>query len=67
HGREEQQTYYHQRSPQKGYHLDYCFLPRQWFTQQADVTVGPFAPWGSLSDHTPLSVDLKLVSMSAQP
>ncbi|MEZ4622210.1 MAG: hypothetical protein R2867_42815 [Caldilineaceae bacterium] len=54
HGREQQQTYFHHRSPQKGYHLDYCFVPKVWLTRLQTVRVGAFEPWCSSSDHTPL-------------
>ncbi|MEZ4707352.1 MAG: hypothetical protein R3A44_09115 [Caldilineaceae bacterium] len=55
-GREQQQTYFHHRSPQKGYHLDYCFVPKSWMGRLKAVNVGTFAPWCEQSDHTPLAV-----------
>lgn len=54
HGQEQQQTFFLHRSPQKGYHLDYCFVPQSWLGDLQRVTVGAFDPWCSRSDHTPL-------------
>lgn len=54
HGREQEQTYFHHRSAQKGYHLDYCFVPQAWLGRLQMVTVGAFDPWCRESDHTPL-------------
>lgn len=53
-GREQQPTYYHHRSAHQGYHLDYCFVPQPWLSRLQTVTVSPFAPWCTVSDHTPL-------------
>ncbi|MEZ4865056.1 MAG: hypothetical protein R3C14_27320 [Caldilineaceae bacterium] len=57
HGQEQQSTYFHQRSPHKGYHLDYCFVPQAWLARLKAVTVAPFTPWCDHSDHTPLIVE----------
>jgi endonuclease/exonuclease/phosphatase family metal-dependent hydrolase len=57
HGREEQQTFFLHRAAHKGYHLDYCFVPRIWWPNLANVYVGPFDPWCSHSDHMPLAVE----------
>ena len=56
-GRERQSTYFHYRSPQRGYHLDYCFVPKSWLGRLKTVTVGAFDPWCTQSDHTPLLVE----------
>lgn len=56
HGREQQPTYYHHRSPHKGYHLDYCFVPQSWLGRMEALHVGLFVPWCQQSDHTPLAV-----------
>lgn len=53
-GSELQHTYYHHRSEQMGYHLDYCFVPQRWLSHLQDVTVGAYDPWCRTSDHTPL-------------
>lgn len=56
-GHERQETFYLHRSPHKGYHLDYCFVPKSWLPRLQTVTVGPFDPWCGHSDHTPLVVE----------
>ncbi|MFN8487698.1 MAG: hypothetical protein U0350_08915 [Caldilineaceae bacterium] len=58
HGREKQNTYFHYRSPHRGYHLDYCFVPSAWLPRLQAVTVGPFTPWCAYSDHTPLMIGI---------
>jgi exonuclease III len=57
HGREQQNTFFLHRSPHKGYHLDYCCVPKQWLPRLTTVTVGAFDEWCSYSDHTPLLVE----------
>ncbi len=57
-GRENQHTYFHVRSPHRGYHLDYCFVPTAWLPRLQAVTVSSFTPWCAYSDHTPLIIDL---------
>jgi len=56
HGQEQQDTFFLHRSPHKGYHLDYCFVPNALLARLQSVTVGPFVPWCAYSDHTPLVV-----------
>ncbi len=60
HGHEEQQTYFYHRSAQKGYHLDYCFVPQPWLGNLQTMTVGAYDPWCSHSDHTPLIAEFTL-------
>lgn len=56
-GQENQNTYFHHRSPHQGYHLDYCFVPTAWLPRLQAVDVSPFTPWCAYSDHTPLVVE----------
>jgi hypothetical protein len=39
------------------YHIDYLFVPTDWLTSMADVTVGRFEDWiaTGLSDHVRLA------------
>ena len=57
HGREAQPTFFLHRSANKGYHLDYCAVPRSWLPRLQSVTVGAFDAWRGHSDHTPLLVE----------
>jgi endonuclease/exonuclease/phosphatase family metal-dependent hydrolase len=59
-GLEEKPTHYHKHRQDKGFHLDYCFLPEEWIPMIERVEVGPYSEWGQISDHVPLIVDLKL-------
>ena len=56
-GREQQPTFYWHRNAHKGYHLDYCFVPKPWLARLNTVTVGPYAPWCEHSDHTPMLIE----------
>lgn len=57
HGQEQQNTFFLHRSPHKGYHLDYCAVPKSWLPRLKTVTVGAFDDWCSYSDHVPLMVE----------
>ena len=59
-GQETRPTHYHKRQQDKGYHLDYCFLPKEWIPMIERVEVGTYSDWVQISDHVPLIVDLKL-------
>ena len=55
----EPSTHYWQWREENGFHLDYCFVPKDWVPHVRKVAVAPFAgDWGS--DHRPLLVDLTL-------
>jgi len=56
HGQEKQPTLYFRWNQSKPYHIDYCFLPRQWADGIQRVEVGSFDAWRKFSDHRPLSV-----------
>lgn len=59
-GQETRPTHYHKHRQDKGCHLDYCFLPKEWIPMIDRVEVGSYSEWGQISDHVPLIVDLKL-------
>jgi endonuclease/exonuclease/phosphatase family protein len=59
-GQETRPTYYFWHHKDRGYHIDYVFLPRGWASCIQTVKLGHHAPWCKLSDHVPLSVDLTL-------
>ncbi len=51
-------TYYHNRKQDKPFHIDYCFIPRDWAKDIRGVTVGGFHDWIAESDHMPVTVDI---------
>jgi endonuclease/exonuclease/phosphatase family metal-dependent hydrolase len=57
-GQETRATHYHQLRQDKPFHLDYCFLPRDWARYIAHVSVGTYDEWNGISDHVPLIVDI---------
>ena len=57
-GKETRATYYHTWNRRKPFHIDYCFLPRDWAAKLRHVEVGGFNAWKHRSDHRPLVVDL---------
>ncbi len=40
------------------FHIDYCFIPRDWAKDIRGVTVGGFHDWIAESDHMPVTVDI---------
>lgn len=43
-----------------GFHIDYCFVPKQWMDRLDSVQVGSFDGWiaSGFSDHAPLIIDV---------
>jgi hypothetical protein len=56
-GGEAEPTHYFQWKEHQPFHLDYCFVPREWKIDR--VTVGSYPEWATLSDHRPVIVDLR--------
>ncbi|QGQ94169.1 endonuclease/exonuclease/phosphatase family protein [Paenibacillus psychroresistens] len=59
HGSETIPTYYLHYNQNKGYHIDYAFIPSKWLDKLVDVSVGNYDLWRPVSDHVPLSLFLK--------
>jgi endonuclease/exonuclease/phosphatase family metal-dependent hydrolase len=59
-GRERRSTYFHRATGGEPYHIDYCFIPKDWSSRLIRVAVGRKNTWSTLSDHVPLIVDLNL-------
>jgi endonuclease/exonuclease/phosphatase family metal-dependent hydrolase len=57
-GKEPDATHYFQWKVDRPFHLDYCFVPRQWSIDA--VSIGSYADWSRLSDHRPVTVDVRL-------
>jgi exonuclease III len=58
HGRETRPTHYFWHHENRGFHIDYVFLPENWVTSIKAVEVGEYVKWAKLSDHVPLVVNL---------
>ena len=57
-GSERDKTYYHHWNAEKGFHIDYCFVPQSWQSRITTVHVGSFNDQKDRSDHRPLTVEL---------
>ena len=58
-GEEPEPTYWRDRAPEgQRFHVDYCFLPKEWAAGDLSVSVGAYSPWidDRWSDHVPLVV-----------
>jgi len=55
-GKETSPTYFHQRNPEKPFHIDYVYSNMKSIKS---VEVGAFSDWSKLSDHVPLIVDIE--------
>jgi exonuclease III len=58
HGCESRNTFYLYRKADRPFHIDYCFIPRQWQENLRQVSVGSFEEWIGQSDHCPIMVEL---------
>jgi endonuclease/exonuclease/phosphatase family metal-dependent hydrolase len=58
-GQESRATYYHMWRQDLAYHLDYCFVPRDWLPAIQRVDVGGWEEWKGRSDHRPVIVDME--------
>ncbi len=57
-GSERQPTFFMNRNVERCFHIDYCFAPRAWLRRVKRVSVGAHRDWSSLSDHSPLFVEI---------
>jgi hypothetical protein len=56
HGQESVPTYYFHHHREKGYHIDYGFLPVEWIERVESVHIGTYEEWREWSDHVPVVV-----------
>jgi endonuclease/exonuclease/phosphatase family metal-dependent hydrolase len=56
-GKEADPTHYFRWKQERPFHIDYCFVPREWPIES--VSVGSYADWATLSDHRPVTVDVR--------
>lgn len=57
-GKETRPTYYHRARAESGWHVEYCFMPRDWALRVRRVEIGADADWSKYSDHMPVVVDV---------
>lgn len=55
HGNESCKTFFLHKNPNKGFHIDYCFLPKEKLESFKIFNNS----WISLSDHLPIIIDIK--------
>jgi hypothetical protein len=57
-GEETRPTHYYWHQKERGFHIDYIFIPEDWAKRISKVEVGEYECWSSLSDHVPIVVDV---------
>jgi endonuclease/exonuclease/phosphatase family metal-dependent hydrolase len=55
-GGELSSTFYHTKNPEKGYHIDYCFVHDS--LEIKGLEIPEYENWRSKSDHVPVILDL---------
>lgn len=58
HGNENLPTFYLHRNQEKPYHIDYCFLSTELFSDHTKFEVGKTEEWIIYSDHVPIIVEI---------
>ncbi|HLO28481.1 MAG TPA: hypothetical protein VK249_05065 [Anaerolineales bacterium] len=56
-GEELHATYHFLRKPERPFHIDFCFIPREWADRKLEAQVISGPEWNTLSDHFPLLVN----------
>lgn len=56
HGEETLKTFYLHRNLSKGYHIDYCFMPKYLLKENVTINIPEFEKVKSFSDHLPLII-----------
>ena len=64
-GAEKLHTHFHLGRSERAFHIDYCFVPKEWESRITNVEVPPYEQWAAVSDHVPLIVDLELSGLRA--
>jgi hypothetical protein len=59
-GEEKRPTHYFYHHKNRGFHIDYVFLPESWSKRIEKVEVGEYREWAKVSDHVPLLVEVNL-------
>ncbi len=58
-GDEPHATHHFLRKPERPFHIDFCFIPREWAKKKLEAQVVSGPEWSTLSDHFPLMVNTK--------
>lgn len=58
-GEELDKTFFLHKNSNKGYHIDYCFIPTSFLDKVSSFNIGNFDDWKISSDHVPLLLELK--------
>ena len=58
-GAETHATHHFLRKAERPFHIDFCFIPKEWAKKKLDVQVVHGPEWRALSDHFPLVVDAR--------
>jgi exonuclease III len=58
HGEESRPTYYFWHRKERGFHIDYIFVPRSWIKRMTDFRIGSYRKWRPASDHVPIVADI---------
>jgi hypothetical protein len=59
-GKEKRPTHYFYHHKNRGFHIDYVFLPKAWANRIETVEVGEYEQWAKVSDHVPLMIEVNL-------
>lgn len=65
-GKEAHPTFYLYRHLEKPYHLDYCFVSKDFAKNIKSVEVGEHGYWTAFSDHAPLMVEVVVSDQTKQ-
>ena len=58
-GDETRPTHYFWHRKERGFHIDYVFIPEPWIPAIKAIEVGEHADWSKFSDHVPVVVDVQ--------
>ena len=59
HGEELKPTFYFRWNKLHPFHIDYCFIPKEWAPRVQSVMVGSYEDWKGYSDHRPILIEIK--------
>lgn len=57
-GEEADPTHHYLRKPDRPFHIDFCFVPREWALRGLNATINSDEEWRAKSDHFPIVVDV---------
>jgi len=66
-GEEKRPTHYFYHHKNRGYHIDYVFLPDPWANGIEKVEVGKYSEWAKVSDHVPVIVEVAPTKINHPP